>query len=107
MKVVAIKTAFYDNHLVKLGEELDLPEGTKGSWFVPVDTEEAGLAKQIRAFNCTIPDHLNAKTAGPQHLRNRLQELQRKGLFSSFNEMMRADQPRSQQTFAEHIKAKK
>lgn len=35
MKVVAIKEAFYNGRRVRVGAELDVPEGTKGSWFAP------------------------------------------------------------------------
>lgn len=34
MKVVAIKPAFYRGRRVRVGDELDIPENEKGSWFV-------------------------------------------------------------------------
>lgn len=44
MKVVAIKTAFYNGRRVRAGAELDVPQGTKGSWFVATGTDEAKAA---------------------------------------------------------------
>jgi alkylated DNA nucleotide flippase Atl1 len=40
MKVQIIKTAFFDGSLVHPGAVLEVPEGTKGSWF-RVITEDA------------------------------------------------------------------
>jgi hypothetical protein len=88
MKVVAIKDAFVSDRMVKLGDEVEIPDDTKGKWFALADSEEAQIAKKIRSFNCTTPTSLNSREATAQHLRNHLHELQRKGTFSSFNEMM-------------------
>lgn len=44
MKVVATEVAFYDNHLVRVGDELDVPEGTRGKWFALPGTLEAHRA---------------------------------------------------------------
>jgi 16S rRNA U1498 N3-methylase RsmE len=45
MKIVAIKPAFYNGRRVRVGDALDIPQGTKGSWFAPVASEEAKAAK--------------------------------------------------------------
>lgn len=46
MKIVAIKPAFYNGRRVRVGDELDIPQGTKGSWFAPVASAEAKTAKE-------------------------------------------------------------
>ncbi len=46
MKIVAIKPAFYNGRRVRVGDELDIPQGLKGSWFVPTATLEAKAAKE-------------------------------------------------------------
>lgn len=45
MKVVAIKPAFFNGRRVRLGDELDVPEGLKASWFVASASHEAKEAK--------------------------------------------------------------
>jgi len=45
MKIVAIKPAFYNGRRVRIGDELDIPKGSKGSWFAPVASTEAKAAK--------------------------------------------------------------
>ena len=49
MKVQIIKTAFVDGSLVHPGAVLEVPEGTKGSWFTSVvataDEKPAGKGK--------------------------------------------------------------
>lgn len=45
MKIVAIKPAFYNGRRVRVGDELDIPQGMKGSWFAAVATPEAKAAK--------------------------------------------------------------
>ena len=34
MKVKAIQPAFFNGSRVRVGQELDVPQGMKGSWFV-------------------------------------------------------------------------
>ena len=46
MKIVAIKPAFYNGRRVRVGDELDIPEGFKGSWFVATQSIEAKAAKE-------------------------------------------------------------
>ncbi len=45
MKIVAIKPAFYNGRRVRVGDELEIPQGLKGSWFAPVASTEAKAAK--------------------------------------------------------------
>lgn len=44
MRVVATKPAFHAGCYVRVGEELELPEATPGSWFAPVGTPAAERA---------------------------------------------------------------
>jgi hypothetical protein len=44
MKVIAIKLAFHNGTLVNVGDEVEVPEGHKGSWFVKADAIEAKAA---------------------------------------------------------------
>ena len=45
MKVVAIKVAFYNGRRVRVGDELEIPQGVKGSWFAPTGSIEAKATK--------------------------------------------------------------
>ncbi len=45
MKIVAIKVAFYNGRRVRVGDELEIPQGSKGSWFAPAASTEAKAAK--------------------------------------------------------------
>lgn len=44
MKVTAIKPAFYNGTRVRVGDEMELPNDFKGSWFVKSETVEAAKA---------------------------------------------------------------
>lgn len=48
MKIVAIKPAFYNGRRVRVGDELDIPQGVKGSWFAATETLEAKTAKDSK-----------------------------------------------------------
>lgn len=37
MKYIACKRAFYNNHMVEVGEEIEAPEGFKAKWVVSAD----------------------------------------------------------------------
>lgn len=41
MKVIAIKAAFFNGTRVRVGDEVDVPESLKGSWFVAADAVKA------------------------------------------------------------------
>jgi hypothetical protein len=45
VKIVAIKVAFYNGRRVRVGDQLEIPTGTMGSWFAPVASPEAKAAK--------------------------------------------------------------
>lgn len=49
MKVVATTAAFFGGRRVRPGQEVEVPEGTKGSWFVATDTIAAAEAKAPKA----------------------------------------------------------
>ncbi len=53
MQVVAIKPAFFNGSLIKLGEKADIPENTKGSWFAPPESPQAQAAMRIKASGST------------------------------------------------------
>lgn len=55
MKVVAIKEAFYNGRRVRVNAQLDVPEDTKGSWFVPV----AGFAPPAAGKKEKVADTLS------------------------------------------------
>ena len=43
MRVVAIKTGFYDNSLRRQGTEFEVPEGAKSTWFIPKDAAKVEI----------------------------------------------------------------
>lgn len=55
MKVIATKAAFYNGRRVREGEELDVPNGLKGSWFVtaaePVKAPPKATRPEPRALS--------------------------------------------------------
>lgn len=53
MNVVAIKPAFYNGSLVRLGDQLQIPDNTRGSWFASPESEEAKAAVKIKASGST------------------------------------------------------
>ena len=44
MKVIATKLAFHNGTLVNVGDEVEVPEGHKGSWFAKASSPEAKAA---------------------------------------------------------------
>lgn len=42
MKVIATKVGFDGKRVRQPGDEFDMPEGSKGSWFVPADDKAKG-----------------------------------------------------------------
>jgi hypothetical protein len=48
MQVVAIKAAQFNDTLLGIGDELDIPDNTKGSWFALAGSAEAEAAKTIK-----------------------------------------------------------
>ncbi len=46
MRVIAKKTGFDGRKIRQPGEEFDMPEGSKGSWFVPAQKVESKKVKE-------------------------------------------------------------
>jgi hypothetical protein len=46
MRVIATKAGFDGRRLRAAGDEFDMPEGSKGSWFVPVQKAEGKKPKE-------------------------------------------------------------
>lgn len=53
MQVVAVKPAYFNDQLLRIGDEIDIPDRTKGSWFTPADSAEADAARTIKARGST------------------------------------------------------
>lgn len=68
MKVIVVKTAFFAGNLVYPSPEpIEVPDGTKGSWFVRADSEEAAqAAKGAAKAKPTMPQTLSEMTKGGQ-----------------------------------------
>lgn len=45
MKVIATKTGFDGKRVRNVGDEFEMPEGSKGSWFVPAQKAEVKKPK--------------------------------------------------------------
>ena len=46
MRVIAIKTGFFGNSLRREGTEFEVPEGAKGSWFVPKEAAKPQIQEK-------------------------------------------------------------
>lgn len=54
MKVIAIKPAFYNGSRVRVGDEVDVPEGLKASWFATAEVIKAqAIAKVAKHAKAT------------------------------------------------------
>ncbi len=49
MKVIALEMGFLNGSRIRKGEEFEVPDGTKGSWFAPVESPVAKAAKPAKA----------------------------------------------------------
>lgn len=49
MKVIALKDGFFDGSRQRAGDEFDVPQGTKGSWFTPVKEPKVADARDAKA----------------------------------------------------------
>jgi hypothetical protein len=47
MRVVANKVGFDGRKIRQPGEEFDMPEGSKGSWFAPAQKAESKKTKEV------------------------------------------------------------
>lgn len=48
MKVIAIREGFFDGHRILAGQEFDVPEGAKASWFTPSGVVAEETAKRVK-----------------------------------------------------------
>lgn len=64
MDVVAIKPAFFNGSLIYLGQRLEIPDNTTGSWFAPADSDQAMAAMKIKASGSTPHRVLDALARG-------------------------------------------
>ena len=55
MRVIATKPGFFD-YLRQEGDEFEVPEGTKGSWFKPVKVADEPEAKPARGRKASPTD---------------------------------------------------
>lgn len=49
MKIKATQPAFFNGSRVRVGQELDVPTGMKGSWFVRTEEYKAPVEKKAKA----------------------------------------------------------
>jgi hypothetical protein len=49
MKVIALEMGFLNGSRVRKGTEFEVPDGTKGTWFAPVESPAAKAAKPVKA----------------------------------------------------------
>ena len=64
MKVKAIQPAFFNGSRVRVGQELDVPSGMKGTWFVRTEDFKEP-AKKGKPQPATLSELAKAKPAGP------------------------------------------
>jgi hypothetical protein len=56
MRVVAIKEGYDNIKLREVGEEFEMPEGAKGSWFVPVADAKKAKANKPKGDPSTLAE---------------------------------------------------
>lgn len=59
MKVLALETGFFAGARVRKGSTFDVPEGTRGKWFTPVDSEAAKAPKADKPAKADKPSALS------------------------------------------------
>lgn len=65
MKVIATKMGFFNGNRQREGSEFEVPDGTKGSWFVPVGTPVAAkTVKAVAARKAATPEPTTLSKAG-------------------------------------------
>ena len=67
MKVKALEAGFYNGNRVRQGQEFEVPEGTKGKWFVAlaeVKATEAPKAKGKKAEPQTLSEAAHQDVQG-------------------------------------------
>lgn len=48
MKVIALSVGFHSGSLKNIGDEFDVADGAKASWFAPVESVAAKAAKPVK-----------------------------------------------------------
>jgi hypothetical protein len=56
MKVKALKPGFFGGSLRDVGQEFDVPNGTKGTWFVAVEDFKAPAKAKAKAAPSTLSE---------------------------------------------------
>lgn len=56
MKVKALQAGFFGGSRVREGQEFEVPEGTKGSWFVVVEEYKAPAKSKGKAAPATLSE---------------------------------------------------
>jgi len=65
MKVKALQTGFFGGSRIREGQEFDVPDGTKGTWFVTVGEHAAQAAKAPKAKPKAQPQTLSELAKEP------------------------------------------
>lgn len=68
MKVKAIDVGFFNGSLVEAGQEFEVPEGTKGKWFVPAGEYKAPAKAKAKAQPTTLSEIAKAPAVDPTSL---------------------------------------
>jgi hypothetical protein len=64
MKIKATQPAFFNGSRVRVGQELDVPSGMKGSWFVRTEEYKAPAEKKAKAPS-TLSEMAKAPVSSP------------------------------------------
>lgn len=56
MKAKALKVGFINGSLVQVGQEVEVPDGTKASWLVPVEEFKAPAKAKPKAQPATLAE---------------------------------------------------
>lgn len=65
MKVKALKAGFFGGTLREVGEEFEVPTGTKSTWFAPLTEYKAPAAAKAKADPKTLSEIAKAPAAAP------------------------------------------
>jgi len=49
MKVIALTVGFHNGSRIRKGEEFEVADGAKASWFAPIESAGAKAAKPVKA----------------------------------------------------------
>lgn len=69
MKVKALQNGFYNGARIRAGQEFEVADGTKASWFVALtEYKEPAKAKTTKAQPKTLSELAKAPATGPADL---------------------------------------